>query len=79
MSVMRMRLATSVSIMIMQAVVASVASMIICMLFAGYLFIVSVMFLITVTPVSRIIARAMAGTMRIVAISIGVVLSVSGM
>ena len=78
-SMMGMRLWSRIAVVIMKTMIATVAIVTISMLLAGHLFVVSIVFLVSITAIPWVIARAMAWTMRVVTISIWIVLSMSRM
>lgn len=59
--------------------IASVAVVIIGMLLACYFFVIGIVFFITIAAIARIVARSVAGSVRVVAITVRVVLAMVGL
>lgn len=76
---MNARIGASVSIMVMEAVIASVRVVVVSVLLAGNLLVVSIMFLVSVAAISRVVARSVTGALRAVVVTIRVMFSVAGL
>lgn len=77
MTMMGMSLRSSVAVMIMKSMLTSVTIVIVGVLLAGHLFVVGIVFLVAVAAVARVVTGTMSRTMRVVAVPIGVVFSVT--
>lgn len=59
-----------VAVLVVESMVSTVVVVVVGVLLAGHLFVVGIVFLITIAAISRIIARTMSRAMRVVAVSV---------